>query len=194
MKNILTDKLAMLLLTVIALTGCNQVKLEDQEARNLVVSTLGLPQKFTEEVNANSMDPLGSGRKCQALEDAGFIYKTGNWIYGYNLFCTDKGKPFLIGQGKEMMQGKNTLKFQAFDIDFNQITGIAINKEQQTATVRFTLKATNVSPISRTLEKNIDNPRNGELVYKKFDKGWQLASDQNKTGTDMVREIWWGRH
>jgi len=194
MRNKFNITVTILLLSVIALSSCNKFKLEDQEAKNLVISTLNLPQKFTEEVNANTMEPLGSGRKCQILEDAGFIYKEGNWIYGYNLYCTDKGKPYLIGEGKEHMQGKNTLKFQAFDIDFDQITGIAINKEQQTAIVRFTLKATNVSPISRAVEKNIDNPRSSELVYKKFDKGWQLASDQNKSGIDLVREIWWGRN
>ena len=185
-------KIIVFVFTVGLFSNCNQITLTNQEAQALIVRALLLPQKFNEEVNANSNDPLGVGKKCQKIEDNGFVWKEGNWIYGYTLHVTDKGKPYLLGQGKDM-HGKNTLQFQAFDIDFNEVTGIAINKEQQTASVRFSLKAINISPISRLLEENINNPRNAELVFKKFDNGWQLAVDQNKPAIDMVKKIWWGK-
>jgi hypothetical protein len=185
-------RLIVVVLTVGLFSNCSQINLSNQEAQALIVKTLKLPQRFTEEINANSPDLFGAVRKYQKLEEEGFVYKSGDFADGFTLSATDKGQPYLIREGKSTWNGKNTLIFQAFDIDFDQVSGIAINKEQQTATVRFSLKATNVSPISRLLEENIDNPRNGELVFKKFDTGWQLANDQNKSDVDFVREIWWG--
>src|ERR1035437_9380728 len=179
------------ILTSITFTNCSQVKLSDQEAQTLIVKTLNLPQRFREDVSGNSIDFLGEGRFYPKLEKAGFITASGNWLYGYKLHVTEKGKPYYMGVGKKDSQGNKTLMFKTFDIDFNGITGIAINKEQETATIRFSLIATNVTPVGRLLGKNIDSPQNGELIFKKFDNGWQLASGQNKTGTDLVKEIFW---
>jgi len=165
----------------------------DEEAEILIKKELNLPKKFNEEINANSNDPLGEGAKCYSLEKAGYVYTTGNWIYGYNLYTTAKGKPYLIGEGKDSWSGKNTLKFKAFDIDFDKVTGIALNKETQIATVRFTLKAINISPISLAIDKDFDSIKNGELEFKKFDKSWQLSNNSSKTGTDLLKEIWWAK-
>jgi len=170
---------------MLLLTNCNRINLTDQEAKGLIIKTLNLPQKFNTKVSRNDMRTLIS------LERAGLIYKKGGFFSGYMVYATDKGKPYLIGEETEHMYGKNVLKFKSFEIDFNQITGIAINKEQQTATVRFSLKAINITPIGRATERNIDDFRNGELVFKKFDNGWQLESDQNKSSIDIVKKIWW---
>ncbi len=40
-------------------------------------------------------------------------------------------------------------------------------------------------------ERNITNPRNGELIFKKFDNGWQLV-DNTKPALTLVRQIFWG--
>ena len=89
------------------------------------------------------------------------------------------------------MIGTATLSFKTFDIGFNDISGIALDKDQQTATVRFTIKAINITPVGRLLEQNVDAPRSGELVFKKFDKGWQLQSNQNISSVDLVKQIYW---
>jgi hypothetical protein len=92
-------------------------------------------------------------------------------------------------------QNYNVYKFKTNDIDFDQITGISIDKETQTATVRFTLKSTNVTPVALSLKSegyikySLDNSIPGELIYKKFDNGWQLESNQNKSSNEMVNEI-----
>ncbi|MBA4409714.1 MAG: hypothetical protein C0397_09875 [Odoribacter sp.] len=189
MKKIVSILTIYLIFASALFTSCQNTKLSNEEAKDIVIKTLSLPQRYFEEINANSMDPLGAGSKCQKLEREGFVYKTGNWIYGYTLNVTDKGKPYVIGQGKDAMYGKSTLKFQAFDLAFDQITGIAINNEQETATVRFTLKAINISPISRALDSNIDNPKNGQFVFKKFNNGWQLEANQGQTSIELLNII-----
>lgn len=171
-------------------SSCNNVKLTNQEAQSLVTKTLNLPQKFSKAVPANwNFEPVGK------LEREGYVskYGVGYIVQHYRLNILDKGKPYYMGtQGKDS-EGEDIPIFKSFDVDFNEITGIAINKEAQTASVRFSLKAINITPIGNLLEENINNPRNGELVFKKFDNGWQLESDQNKSGVEFVKEIWWGR-
>ena len=184
-------KLTALILTVVFSTSCNNLKLTNEEAKNLITGTLKLPQNFNENVTGADVFVWDKAMK----ED--FIYDPGNCSYGCTLQATEKSKPYLIsdkitGSGGGYID-YNTLTFKGFEIDFGQVLGIAINKEQGTATIRFSLVSTNITPVGRALEKNIDNPRNGELIYKKFDNGWQLASEQNKSGIDLVREIWWGR-
>lgn len=184
-------KLTALILTVVFSTSCNNLKLTNEEAKNLITGTLGLPQKFNEDVSGSNIFRWDKAMK------AGFIYDPGNCSWGCTLRATEKGKPFLISDkitGSGGYYDYNTLYFQGFDIDFGEVTGIAVNKEQQTAVIRFNLKATNISPVSQVLQDNINNVRSSELVYKKFDNGWQLASEQNKSGVDYVREIWWGQH
>lgn len=179
--------------TIGMLPGCSSVNLNDQEAQDLIVKTLNLPQKFRQDVSGNGIDFLGEGRYYPILERAGYLTSKGNWLYGYELHVTNKGRPYYMGEGERDTQGHRKLMFKTFDIDFDKITGIAINKEQKTATIRFTLKAINITPIGRLLEKNIDNPRPGELVFKKFDNGWQLEFEQNKSAVKLVQEIFWSK-
>lgn len=172
---------------VSTMVSCKQLKMTNEEAQTLVTQTLSLPQKFSTEVAGTG----GFGDVSGELEQAGYLTKSGSWLYGYSLSVTDIGKEYLVGTGNDAMYGTSTLNFKTLDIDFGEITGIAINKDQEIATVRFTLKSTNVTPIGRMIEKNVDVPKNSELVYKKFENGWQLA-DNSKSGLDLVRKIVWG--
>jgi hypothetical protein len=184
-------KLTTFILIVVFSTSCNNLKLNDEEAKKLITETLTLPQSFNENVTGANIFVWDKAMK------EGFIYDPGNCSWGCTLQATEKSTPYLISDkitGNGGYYNYNTLTFKGFDIDFGQVLGIAINKEQGTATVRFSLVSTNISPVGRALENNIDNPRNGELIYKKFDNGWQLSSEQNKAGIDMVKELWWGRH
>ena len=182
-------RLTAFILTVIILSSCNDLKMTNVEAKSLIIVTLGLPQKFHEDVSGSNIFRWDKAMK------AGFIHDPGNCSWGCNLVATEKGKQYLIrveGKGGYPMN-YNHLIFKGFDIDFCEVTGISINKDDQTAVIRFNLKATNISPVSQALEDNINNARNSELIFKKFDNGWQLASNQNKSGIDVVREIWWGK-
>lgn len=187
MQKITTALMATLVILVI--TSCKQIKMTNEEAQTLVTQTLNLPQKFSTKVAGTG----GFGDVSGELEQAGYLTKSGSWLYGYSLSVTDMGKEYLVGTGKDAMYGTSTLTFKTLDIDFGEITGVAINKDQETATVRFSLKSTNVTPIGKMVERNIDGPKNGELVYKKFDNGWQLV-DNSKTGIDLVRQICWGNN
>ena len=112
------------------------------------------------------------------------------------LFPTESGQPYFLGQSGS---NSNEYMFKTNDIDFDQITGISIDKKSQTATVRFTLKATNITPVARSLKRinylkySLDTPINYQLVFKKFDTGWQLQSGQSRSSDEILSEILKGR-
>jgi hypothetical protein len=182
------------LLISIALISCNQVKLETVEAEGLIKKTLELPKSYRYDVGWGQNVPMfGAGGKLDALQTDGLITwsnEPNGWadnILHVNL--TQKSKPYFMGQNG------NVYSFKIHDVAFDQITGISIDKNTQIATVRFTIKATNVTPIARSLKRagyisySIDNPLPHELIYKKFDSGWQLQSSQNKSSNEIVNEI-----
>ena len=187
---------SVLLILVFSLlfAACGEkIDLPNQEAQSLVEKALNLPQKFRSEVNGANYDWYGANHPAYKLEQEGYIIvnldRFMGAVLGCRLIVTEKGNQYYLGEGRKR-DGSNTLLFKTIDVGFGDITGIAINKEEKTATVRFTLKAINITPIGRILENNIDNPKNAELVFKKFDNGWQLA-DQNISGTEFVRSIYW---
>lgn len=178
----------------IAFTSCNQVKLDTNEAEGLIKKTLELPKSYRYDVGwGQGVSMWGAGGKLDALQNDGLITwhdEPNGWeanILYVNV--TEKGKPYFMGKNG------NVYSFKIHDIDFNQITGVSIEKETKTATVRFTLKATNITPIALALNKeryinySLDNPLNGELVFKLFDNGWQLLSNENKSSGEMVNQI-----
>ena len=196
MKNI---KFIFMLLISIALSSCNQTKLDNSEAAGLIKKTLELPKTYREDCGWGSdVSMFGAAGKLDALKEDGLISYNIEYHGAFTdpslyLTPTDKGKPYFMGQNS------NIFMFKTNDIDFDQITGISIDKETQIATVRFTLKATNISPIARSLSRkgyikySLDNPINGELIFKKFDNGWQLQSDQNKSSNEIVNEMLKGK-
>ena len=178
-----------IILIINLLTNCNQLKLENQEAKQLIIKALNLPQSYRKDIGSfTSSTPLDE------LQNEGLI----NYSFTYwgintdlNLNATEKGKPYYLGQDSKT----GNYMFKTNDIDFNEITGIAVNKDQQTATIRFSLIATNVTPVAKALKRvnwisyDINAPINGELVFKKFDNGWQLQSEQNESSIDLLNKI-----
>ena len=63
------------------------------------------------------------------LEQQGYLTKSGSWLYGYSLIPTALGKPYIVGSGSDALYGTTTLSFKTFDIGFNEILGIAIDKD-----------------------------------------------------------------
>lgn len=182
-------RLAALILTVVFSTSCNNLNLTNEEAKVLITQKLGLPKKVTDNVSGSDIF------KWPKLMEAGLIYDPGNCSYGCDLKATEEGAKYLIkdeGEGGYPME-YNTLTFQCYFIDLGDITGIALDKEQQTAVIRFVLKAIDITPAGQAMDDNVNNARNSELIFKKFDNGWQLASELNKSENDLIRELWWGR-
>jgi hypothetical protein len=185
-------KLIFILLLLVMFSSCNQIKLENNEAIDLIKKTLELPKSYSEEIGLG----WGATSWLDALQEDGLIiynieYHGALTDPSLYLFPTETSTPYYLGQDS----GSGKYMFKTNDLEFDQITGISIQKESQTAMVRFSLKATNITPVARTLSKisyikySLDNPITGELIFKKFDRGWQLQSDQNKTSNDMVNEI-----
>ena len=167
------------------LESCKRLTLNNDEAKQLVTKTLGLPQKYVQTVNAN--DNLNNA--SDLLEQEGYVTKSGSWIYGYTLNSTDLGSEYIDNVGKEPMYGKNTITFKTLEIDFGEITGVSLNEDNQTATVRFSLKAINITPVGKILcSKIIDNSKNGELIFKKFESEWQLEN-LTKSSQELVKNI-----
>jgi hypothetical protein len=195
--NKFTMKKLLLIIVVIASisTSCNRVNLSQDEAKALIVQSLHLPFIFRFDINKRAS--FDNDFAVYGLYKAGLTtggdYYPGQTI---NIQPTELGKPSYLGDNG------NAYMFKTNDIVFVQITGIAINKDQQTATIRFTLKADNVTLAGYTLAKtngdlngnkcivySLTRPLNGELTYKKFDNGWQLATDQNKSSLDLLNQI-----
>lgn len=191
-------KNSILIFATIALAilfGCNQTKLTNDEAKVLIIKTLNLPVTYRHDINKRPS--MGSGFELDGLRSAGLIAGSE---------YLDVNRPIEIqitetGQSSFMGENNNAYMFKTNDIDFDQITGISINKEEQTATVRFSLIAKNATIAAYALAKtdrgfsgkkyinySLINPLNGELAFKKFDNGWQLL-EQGKSSSDLLNQI-----
>jgi hypothetical protein len=182
-------------IVVAFLFSCDQTKLTNEEAKALIVKTLNLPVSYRHDINKRPS--MGSGFELDGLREAGLI--TGSETLDIRrpieINVTEIGKPSFLGESNDAYM------FKTNDIDFDQITGISINKQEQTATIRFTLKAKNVTLAGYALANtsagfsgkkyinySLVNPLSGELVFKKFDNGWQLL-DQSKSGSDLLNLV-----
>lgn len=177
-------------------TSCLQVKLSNDEAKNLIVRALNLPVSYRHDIDKRPS--MGSSFELDGLRKAGLI--TGSeYLDSRRLIeiqITEFGKSSFIGENNEAYM------FKTNGIDFDQITGISVNMEEQTAIVRFTLKATNVTLAAYALAEtdagfsgkkyinySLRNPLKGELAFKKFDSGWQLQFEQDKSSSELLNQI-----
>lgn len=186
----------LIILTSIVLMNCNQIKLGDAEAAELIQKNLKLPQDY----NISILSHSSNEDYFNMLQQSGLITWEFDWVeywagsvisrsYECDISLTDKGAPFLIekNSNENPYPGMNlyVYKFKGYTINLNTITGISVNKEDQTATVRYILKASNITPFAESLQgtkyvtHSLNSDINGELVLKKFDTGWQLATVQD---------------
>ena len=190
-----TTKLIFVLLLTLAFSSCNQVKLDNIEAEGLIKRTLELPKSYSYSVGwGQGVSMWGASGPLDALQSAGLITYNIEYHGAFSdpslyLSTTELGKPYFLGQNS------NVCEFKTNDIDFDKITGISINKESQTAIIRFSLKATNVTLAGYALAQkkyikySLSGSIIGELVYKKFDSGWQLEAEQAKPSSDLLNQI-----
>jgi len=185
-----------ILLSSIAFISCNQIKLENSEAEELIKTNLNLPHDY----NISILSHSSNEDYFNLLQQSGLITWKFDWVeywagsvisrsYECDISLTDKGTPFLIEKNSNENPYPSmklyVYKFKGYTINLNAITGISINKEDQTAIVRYSLKASNMTPFAESLQgtkyvkHSLNSDINGELVFKKFDTGWQLASVQN---------------
>ena len=169
MKNVNIISAAFLCSILLILTSCSKISLSDKEARELVIKTQNLPISYYVSVGMNL-------NQLSRLQDAGLIlfsYNSG-WYSSYlKVEPTDIGRPYFLGKDDSNKNpAYDSFKFKSYDIDFGAITGISINKEDQTATVRYNLLI-NKSPIAVALSLEPESLEK-EIVFKKFDKGWQI--------------------
>jgi hypothetical protein len=189
-------KILLIIMAIASISiSCNNVNLSQDEAKTLIVQSLHLPFIFRFDIykRASFNNDFAVYGLYKAGMTTGGDYYPGQKI---NIQPTELGKSSYLGDNG------NAYMFKTNDVVFVQITGIAVNKDQQTATIRFTLKADNVTLAGYTLAKTQGNlngdkcivyslvrPLNGELTYKKFDNGWQLATDENKSSLDLLNQI-----
>ena len=198
-----------MLLSIYLLTSCkSQLTLENKEAEALITKALNLPTHHVVslENSTNYSTAFDILQQNDILtwkwkwEGSGY-WEEGSHSFDFDVTLTEKGKPFLIEktQKKYSLATYDVYKFKAYDIDFGNIEGISINQENKTATVRFTTYATNITPIAESLSKSgqkkyITDHINGqtifEIVFKKFDTGWQQGNEGvKKIGENNVKII-----
>lgn len=173
------------------LTSCTKVKLSNNEAERLVKSSLNLPM-LCEAAFYDS--------DCRPLISQGILL--GNDLY--NLQVSEEYKKYfsqkLERKGRYPM---SQYRFKAYDIDLDAITGLSVDKESETAIVRFSLKVANATPFVnnarffaiRNFESdvseniNTNSKFNGELRFRKFDTGWQLESSPSQGYSSILESI-----
>jgi hypothetical protein len=186
----------LMILTSIALMNCNQIKLSGTEATELIQKNLKLPHDH----NISILSHSSNEDYFNLLQQNGLITWKFDWVeywagsvisrsYECEISLTDKGAPFLIekNSNENPYPSMNLFvyKFKGYTINLNTITGISVNKENQSATVRYILKASNITPFAESLQGTkyvphaLNSDINGELVFKQFDTGWQLATVQD---------------
>lgn len=182
---------------VYLLISCNTLSLSNDEAQKLINSTLSLPKAYSMDVSLGDWgSPYRNGFYLHTLLEEGFLYDNQGTTHDANgwlvntrqLDVTEMGKPFFLGSNKK--NNSDVLYFKMYDVDFGEIKGVLINKEQQTATVRFTLVAKNIAPYTMKAERRFgfESQKETELIFKKFDNGWQPES-QDK---NLLEKIWKG--
>lgn len=132
---------------MVLLSGCNQVKMTNDEAKVLIIKTLELPVSFRHDIDKRPS--MGSGFELGGLRNAGLI--TGSEVLDarrlIEIQVTELGSSSFIGENN------SAYMFKTNDIDFDQITGISLNSAEQTANVRFSLKAKNATLAGYALAK-----------------------------------------
>jgi hypothetical protein len=176
-------------------TSCTQINMTNDEAKSLIVNTLKLPVSYRHDIDKRPS--MGSGFELGGLRNAGLITgsETLDSRRAIEIQITEMGQSSFIGENNDAYM------FKTNDIDFDQITGVSINKEEQTATIRFSIKAKNVTLAAYALAKtkagfsgsnyinySLINPLIGELVFKKFDNGWQLL-EQGKSSSVLLNQL-----
>jgi hypothetical protein len=173
--------------TIFTLIACNQPGLSDKEARDLVKKALDLPQPYTVD-NAFTM-------MNRVLENNGFITTD----HQNKQFAIDETE--ITEKGRQYYIGKNPsgyLMFKTNDFDFDAISGVIINEDSQSATIMFTIKAINITPIAESLKKigegralpfSTEHPINCELIFRKFNNRWELQPEQNVGSKELLRQL-----
>jgi pSer/pThr/pTyr-binding forkhead associated (FHA) protein len=153
--------------------GRSKIRMSKEEAKDLVVKSIGLPRNFQQTISG--IDAINNVNVNAVLEEEGYITKSGSWLHGYSIYPTEKGQQFTSSTGQENIAGTKTVTFRTFSVEFGEITGIAYEKSEKTASIRFTLIPANITPIGQIMFPNIYIPKQAELKFKYFDTGWQLA-------------------
>ena len=163
--------------------SCNNVKLEKDEAKLLIEKELNLPAQNTMTLQ---FDPMSADNGMRNLQNGNMItinYNDDALLRQSEIHVqpTEKGKPYFVDK-----VGDNEYKFNICVETVGQILGIAIDEKDKTATVRYTTKNINITPVARILEKStylfgtkkyiknsLDEETEKEVVFKKFDTGWK---------------------
>ena len=146
--------------------SCNSLTLEEQEAQNLINQNLNLPKTFSIEIGQFSFSESHASQYYSALLDQGFLYKTDDNPYTFASEIEvnkEKSAPYFLGRADF---GKFT--FKKYDIGFDAIQSISIDKEEKIARVAFTLKYMNIPPYTEEAEKAKE--KRGEYSYINLNK------------------------
>ena len=170
-------------------TACTS-GLSHTEAEGLISKVIGLPKTYIHTVYNKKRLCWGSDL-TQFGNDGLITFDTHHsWEERIDVFVTAKGKPWYVGKNSKGWQ------FKMYRIVFGSVTGISMNESKTIATIRFTLKADGITPFARSLangpgpcntspaiEFDLDKPVNSELIFRKFDTGWQL--DEEASGKNL---------
>jgi hypothetical protein len=172
---------------IVLLSECNQIKITNEQAEDLVKKELILPVSPIIALTGNELETSEKGQFLKFLEKEGFINVIRDLAKGQEIQVTEKGKPYYQGDGL-LPDSTHVFIFKTIDIDFDRINNIVINQKLQTVKIEFYLKATNINPVVRLLNSDTDNPKKGELLFKKGKYEWYLLTPHG-SNSELVFSI-----
>ena len=172
--------------SVLFLSCGQKTNLSNAEAEALIKKELNLPHDYDIKILSHTEKEDYFNR----LQQNGLISWKYKWddnashSFECEIEVLDKGKPYFVDKSSKNNPYPNMdlyyFTFKGYTTELNSIDGISMNNEDKTATVRYTLKVINISPFAEALENtefvqhSLKSPIKGEMVFKKFDTGWQI--------------------
>jgi len=167
------------------------------EAQKLIVAALNLPKECTEKVAVGDEVTLSRLKQGGAIVE-GFV-NNSNFHENY-IEVSESNKKYFLGKITSGGSDYPSYLFKTFNLDLGKIEGISVNKENQTAQVRFTIEYKDVSPFGRILGQytseggngfriDIEKPITAEFNFRLFDTGWKLEITESIRGYSLLDQI-----
>lgn len=171
----------------ILVSACDKQNLDRDTAKELIIAEYKLPEVVDHSISAG--DPTVAKKLLDlGFEKDGLVKimrkQTFNEMGMPWIQFTEKGKAYFLPTPEEDIryQGQNV---KLASKEFDQIKGIVMGKDNNTALVEFSVSFKDPTPFAK-LSKDLSGPKVLKAFFIKYDSGWKI---DNKKGAYMLMEF-----
>lgn len=176
-------KIIYALLATIILNSCSN-KPSEEDFKKIIVGQGKYPIKKETTIDTRNVY-LASEFQKQQIDESGYVTidnssaRITDTELKQHIIFTEKAKPFLIGDMKEEGTELNQ-RIALYNIEFNKITGVKFNTDENKAIVEIEDKFVNVSPFANLFAKrHLPRIKEGQarklkVPFSKYDDGWRI--------------------